>query len=275
MDVVQLTDAAEFLERAAPLLLADEARHNLILGLAGTLRDHPDVYPDHGLWLVEDGGAPVGAALRTRPFNLVLAHGSGGAVDLLARVIDEPLPGVVGARPEVDRFVAARGRRAEPRVRQGVYALDEVVAAPLPSGAPRPASAGNRSLLIEWVRAFSVEALNEDEPDEERTSRMIDHRLTSPRTGFALWEDAGEPVSLVGFGGATPTGIRIGPVYTPPEHRGRGYASALTAHVSAKQLEAGRRFCFLYTDLGSPTSNKIYVAIGYRRVCDSVEYAFV
>jgi hypothetical protein len=63
-------------------------------------------------------------------------------------------------------------------------------------------------------------------------------------------------------------------VYTPPELRGRGYASALTAHVSAEQLAAGRSFCFLYTDLANPTSNRIYVALGYERVCDSVEYAF-
>ena len=37
---VQPTNVSEFLERAARLL-ADEARHNLILGLAGTLRDEP------------------------------------------------------------------------------------------------------------------------------------------------------------------------------------------------------------------------------------------
>ena len=79
----------------------------------------------------------------------------------------------------------------------------------------------------------------------------------------------------VGVGLPKPTGIRIGPVYTPPELRGQGYASALTAHVSARQLAAGRRFCFLYTNLANPTSNKIYVDIGYERVCDSVEYAFI
>ena len=37
-----------------------------------------------------------------------------------------------------------------------------------------------------------------------------------------LWEDGGEPVSVTGYGPSTPTGTRIGPVYTPPELRGRG-----------------------------------------------------
>jgi predicted GNAT family acetyltransferase len=97
----------------------------------------------------------------------------------------------------------------------------------------------------------------------------------TPGNGIALWDVEGEPVCAVGYGSPTPTGVRIGPVYTPPEHRGRGYGSALTAHVSSEQLSGGRSFCFLYTDLANPTSNKIYVGIGYRRVCDSVQYAFV
>ena len=79
----------------------------------------------------------------------------------------------------------------------------------------------------------------------------------------------------IGWGGQTPNGVRIGPVYTPPELRRRGYASALTASVSARMLAAGRRFCFLYTDLENQTANRIYGDIGYEPVCDSVDYAFV
>lgn len=88
-----------------------------------------------------------------------------------------------------------------------------------------------------------------------------------------LWED-GEPVSLAGWGGMTPNGVRVGPVYTPPGHRPRGYGSAITAAVSAERLASGRRFCCLYTDLANPTSNRIYLDIGYEPVCDCVDYAF-
>ena len=278
MDVVQPATAAEFLERAGPALRADEARHNLILGIAGTLRDHPAVYPDHAFWLVEADGAVAASALRTLPFNLVLGHGSADALSELAAGIDQNLPGVVGGVPEVDDFVAAwsarRGVSARLEVSQGVYALDEVVPPPAPAGAPRAATAADRSLLVEWWGAFAEEALGVLERDDERNGRTIDHRLEARGSGISLWEVDGEPVSAVGFGSETPTGVRIGPVYTPPEHRGRGYASALTAHVSQERLDAGRSFCFLYTDLGNPTSNKIYVAIGYRRVCDSLQYAF-
>ena len=69
-------------------------------------------------------------------------------------------------------------------------------------------------------------------------------------------------------------GMRIGPVYTPPAFRGRSYATTLTADVSAAQLAAGRRFCFLYTDLANPTSNAIYERIGYRKVAEAAEVVF-
>ena len=274
MDVVKPPDVREFLSRAAPLLLADEARHNLILGLAGTLRDRPDAWPDHAFWLVADGTGVTGAALRTRPLNLVLARGPVEAVVALARTIDEPLPGVVGALPEVDRFVEATGAAAEVRFRQGIYALHEVVPPRRPPGAPRHATAADRPLLAAWWLAFAREALREPDPDRKRLAADLDRKLTDPHGGIAVWETRGRPVCAVGFGSPTPNGIRIGPVYTPPEARGRGYGSALTAHVSGEQLARGRRFCFLYTDLANPTSNRIYEAIGYRRVCESVEYVF-
>lgn len=279
MNVVQLKNAAVFLERAGPLLLADEARHNLILGLAGTLRDNPGLYREHAQWIVEADGAVVGAALRTPPHNLVLARGSDEVYQALARSIDEELPGVVGAVPEVDRFVAAwtslHAVRPEVGIRQGIYALETVVSPPTPPGAPRLATPRDRPLLVDWWGAFGAEALGALERDEEEDGRNVDHRLTTVGNGIALWEVDGESVCAVGFGSPTPTGVRIGPVYTPPAHRGRGYASALTAHVSAEQLAAGRSFCFLYTNLANPTANKIYVAIGYELVCNAIQYAFV
>lgn len=85
----------------------------------------------------------------------------------------------------------------------------------------------------------------------------------------------GGPASVAATGGPTPNGIRIGPVYTPPDRRRRGYASALTAATSQAELDKGRRFIFLFTDLANPTSNKIYRAIGYEPVIDIDQVSFV
>ena len=278
MDVVPLSDPADFLARAGPLLLADEARHNLILGLAGTLRDQPTRYPQFELWLVEDAGAVVGAALRTLPYRLVLARPTKAtALPALAEALED-LPGVVGGVPEAGEFADAWTARTGEVVRvdlgQGIYALERVIPPRPAAGESRRAGAADRELLLDWLRAFADEAIGEV-TEEVELQRMIDIRVTDdPDYGFVLWEDDGRPVSLTGFGSPTPSGIRIGPVYTPPELRGRGYASALVAAVSQERLDAGRSFCFLYTDLANPTSNKIYVDIGYERVCDALQLSF-
>jgi predicted GNAT family acetyltransferase len=79
---------------------------------------------------------------------------------------------------------------------------------------------------------------------------------------------------MAGFGGKTPSGMRVSWVYTPPEQRGHGYASALVAALTEQLLAAGNRCCFLYTDLANPTSNGIYQRIGYQPVCDAGHYTF-
>jgi predicted GNAT family acetyltransferase len=79
---------------------------------------------------------------------------------------------------------------------------------------------------------------------------------------------------MAGYTGSTPNGIRVTAVYTPPERRNRGYASACVAALSQMRLEGGRRFCFLFTDLANPTPNRIYQQIGYRAVCDMDEFTF-
>jgi len=275
-----LSSPSEFLAAAEPLLLADEARHNLILGIAGTLRDHPAVYEEYRLWLVDNGHEVTAAALQTPPFNLLVARPRlDGAFPELAEAIHREgveLPGVAAAVPEVEGFAeaweAVTGARRRRTMASRIY---RVTRAQLPTGVPgraRPATEADRPQLAEWLEAFRAESFSE--PPAWDVNAVIDARLVRGTGGYLFWDDRG-PVSLAGWGGRTPTGVRIGPVYTPPEKRRRGYGSAVTAAVTAELLASGRQFCFLYTDLANPTSNKIYMDIGYEPVCDSVEYAFV
>jgi RimJ/RimL family protein N-acetyltransferase len=263
-------------------LLADEARHNLLFGLASTLLRHPARYPAWHLWLVRDGDRVVGASLHTPPFNVIVAEPTDPAAPaILARSIYEAgvrPPGVVACHPEGGRFAdawcAIAGGTARTTMAQGVYALEHVREVPTASGRARPAELDDRPLLLDWVRAFSTETLSHRPLTDEQVAATVDQRLGEDDEGFAIWEDGGEPVSMTGYGGPTPNGIRIGPVYTPPALRGRGYATSLVARVSAERLASGRRFCFLYTDLANPTSNAIYRRIGYEQVCESAEIVF-
>jgi GNAT superfamily N-acetyltransferase len=159
-------------------------------------------------------------------------------------------------------------------VAERTFRLARVIPPERPAtGSWRFVEARDRDLIADWLVAFSSEAMPEAPPipDPGATAERWIARIG--RTGY-LWEDGGEAVSLVGAGGETPHGIRIGPVYTPPERRGRGYASSLTAAASRDQLDRGRQFVFLFTDLANPTSNKIYQAIGYEPVCDVDQYRF-
>jgi predicted GNAT family acetyltransferase len=275
-------DADAFLADAGAWLAEREAEHNLILGLSGMLTREPtnegDVQPY--LALVTSASGPVAAALRTPPMNLLLSEVDDPvALELLADdLAAEALPGATGPPQAVDGFglhwVERHGGRVKVLVEERIYRLARVRRPPPTAGDARLASLDDRNLLEAWLMAFHEEALPE-EADRERVHRQIE--AWDPRTGRQFWllDVDGEPVCLVGAGNPTPTGIRIGPVYTPLQHRSNGYASALTAVVSQWHLDRGRRFCFLYTDLANATANRIYQAIGYEPVTDARMVRFV
>lgn len=268
-------DVTAFLDAAEPLLGADEARHNLMYGICATLMEFPGVYPEAYFWTVEEE-IPLAALLRTPPFNFAVAQPVRAEALVFAaeRLKAEGVgaPGVTGAVPEAEWFAHAWTDEPRLRIAQGIYAAREI-RVPDVSGAMRLATFDDRDLLVDWIRAFQEEALPDEAPHFDVVD-AVERRLRSMTSGTALWDDGGRAVSMCGFGSQTPTGIRIGPVYTPPELRGRGYGSAVTATASKRLLDGDRDFCFLYTDLSNPTSNRIYMDIGYELVCESKDYAF-
>ena len=268
-------DAYDFLARAGDFLAAREAEHNLILGISSRLRREPLLYGEPAyLASVEDGGRVVGVTMRTPPHNLIVSEvDDEEAIPFMledAREVFGTLPGVVGPKAPVARFAQlwqeATGAGARVEIEQRCFRADHVDAPVNVAGAIRDYEPRDREVAVRWMDAFVAEALHGPEP--ESSEEFVDRRNQDPEAGLVLWEDDGEAVSFAGFGGRTPNGIRIGPVYTPPELRGRGYASALTAALTQRLLDEGRRFCFLFTDLANPTSNSIYQRIGYRPVSD-------
>jgi predicted GNAT family acetyltransferase len=264
-------DADGFLARAGEFLAAREAEHNLILGLSSRLRVAPLLFGEPAYFaVIERDGRVVAATMRTPPHNLILSEVDDlAAIEPLledARAEFGSLPGVVGPKEPVARFAQAWHEPARLELAQRAFRADHVDP---PSGVPgrmRDYERGDRVLAIRWMDAFVEEAL--PEPPPGTSEEFVDHREEDPDGGLVLWEHEDRTVSMAGFGGRTPNGIRIGPVYTPPELRGRGYASALTAAVTKRLLDGGLRFCFLFTDLANPTSNSIYQRIGYQPVSD-------
>ena len=286
MHLSRYDDATQFHARVEPFLLAHEAAHCLSLGILNTLLQRPDAWgaePPY-LALVEDEGAVAAVALRTPPYNPIISLIAPEAADeALARFAADlracyrELPGVFGptalSRAFADQWQALTGRSFRLSMKQRVYQLDRVIPVTGVAGQMRRASEGDRALLERWTAAFFAEALGDREPED--AAHWVENALATGTRVLFLWEDsAGQPVSLAGYGGPTPNGMRIGPVYTPPEHRRHGYASAITAALSQVLLDGGRRYCFLFTDLANPTSNAIYQAIGYRPVVEVDMYTF-
>jgi predicted GNAT family acetyltransferase len=278
MDLRKFADVDGFLAVCGDFLVAREAEHNLILGVCSNLRNAPEEFtaPPY-LAAAMAGDRVVAASLQTPPFRLVLSEIDDPAViPLLADdLVDRDLPGVMGPVEHVRAFVEARRSRGGSPwrldVSERIYCLTEVTPPRPVAGRTRIAGPGDRDLVATFLGAFMHEALHED--DAAAVAAMTDRWLIRRGRTLHLWED-GEVVSVAGVGSETPHGIRIGPVYTPPAMRNRGYASALVAAVSQAAIDGGRRFCFLFTDLANPTSNHVYQAIGYRPVRDVDAYRF-
>lgn len=275
--VVEHASAAALLAHAGTVLERSEAENGLVLGL---LASPPANMTSPPTWSSVDGAdGPIGVAMRTPPFNLLLTQMPSDAMEPLARAIaarGEELPGVTGpveaARAFAERWARTKQVSATVTMRQGVYELTEVVPPdPKAPGALRHVRADEVDLVASWMAAFAVDAhLPVHEREVLRRSAAV--RVASG--GLYAWDHGGSAVSMASLHGATAHGIRVGFVYTPPELRGRGYASACVAAVSERALASGKRFCTLYTDLANPTSNSIYQRVGYRRIGESVMIAF-
>jgi predicted GNAT family acetyltransferase len=187
-----------------------------------------------------------------------------------------PLPGVSGRTRCSDwfagRYQELTGDAAVPRSNSRIYRLDEPpTVARTPSGRPRPATADDRDLLIRWADAFAAEAGPHQPPRDN--SGAVDARLR--RGGLIwIWEDGGEPAAMTWITRPVAGLARINAVYTPPDLRGRGYASGCVAAATRHAQTTLASACMLYADLANPTSNKIYQDLGYRPVDDFREWVF-
>lgn len=278
----RMSQPSAFYRAAAPLLLAHEAENNLMIGLARAVMRSPDIYPDPWLMLVEDDSTPVLAAVMTPPFNPVLSMiWSEPAVDVLIDGLGAhypALPGVTAPSEPAAYFAqqwsARTGQPARIAMNERLYKLICVEPPPPTAGRMRPIAESERDLLIDWLIAFEAESFNQPPMERDRVARGVQNALKTGVRRYFVWEDGRRLVSLTGCSGDTPNGVRVGPVYTPPELRGRGYASACVAAVTQRLLDEGKQFVTLFTDVANPTSNHIYQRIGYRPLVDFTMYRF-
>ena len=264
-------DAGWVLNKAKVFLCSKPVHHNLILTLlnARVTRCTPGRY-----WVATDGNAVVGVVFQS-PLNfraIVTQMGPKVVPPMVDAISDVKvrLPGVVGDAATAAHFAGQWTERQKsaviPFMGQRLYEVDIVEEPTTIRGHFRKAVSDDRECLIEWVRHFYTDT-GVQESDAEY---LVDSRLTAGQ--LWLWDSDG-PVSMASNTGPVEGVVRVQLVYTPPEHRNKGYASACVASLS-KQIRDEECRCILYTDLGNSTSNSIYRRIGYRAVAEAIQYRF-
>ena len=280
MNVKQYPDAKEFLSHVGEYLSRDEARYGLINGLAKAVQVNPHHYGKDDPWFCSIGNEDDinAVAMRTPPYNVLMEYFSGNftaiAEELVKAVAQHypVIPGVVGDKQLGDLFAdlwcEKHGTKIKFTMAMRIHRLDMVNDVPLSSGKLRVATMADKELLEKWFHAFHIDVGGQDADNPEANI------APGLKKGWIfLWED-GRPVSMAVKTRPTEKGMSVGGVYTPPELRGRGYATSCVAELSRNILRSGKEFCMLYTDLANPTSNSIFKKIGYKEVGDSVQHMF-
>jgi predicted GNAT family acetyltransferase len=281
LNIRNFTDAQEFLQAAGVELERSEAANGLLLGVGGQLLKHPERFKQPVcMKVVEEGGDPVLAALMTPPRSLLLAGKPDRPAERLA-VLAETLvregwdiPGVFGpedlARAMVARLDQIGGKRYRLDRELRMYELRKVELPPPARGRLRKAVRSDLDRIAAWWYEASQEMNMRSDPEEAGKTAAL-------RIGDGevfVWEDGG-PVSMASKTRPTRRGISVGMVFTPPDRRRRGYATACVGELSRLLLREGRAFCALYADLSNPVSNSIYRKIGYRPIGDCRDYGSI
>lgn len=280
-EVTKHDDLAEFWARTKDFFNADPVFHTIPIAAVDRWLNHPDPDDEPPLLVtVTEDDVLVAAALRTPPWPLTLSgvppQWAEAVADLLAG--DVELPGVNGPRDSVEAFVVAWAARtgcgAREHMAMRLYVLKDLELPDIP-GRARLATVDDIALLARWRAEFGVEATGQvrDEAAEEHAERSLRVSLEAGY-GNLIWCHGDTPVSWAAANAPASGMARIGPVYTPPEHRRHGYGAAVTAACAAWARDNGAEHVVLYTDLANPTSNSIYQRIGFRPLVDSAEFVF-
>jgi predicted GNAT family acetyltransferase len=279
-------DPAEFLDVAGDRLAADPLVSTVMATVTSRMVGEPPPTDRPQWWAVvrDADGEVVGLAMRTArtpPHPMFVLPMPDDAALALARAVHErgeTVGGLNGSLPAADVSAAElarlQGDTVEVAQHTRLFELGELVA---PAGVPgrlREATLDDFDLAKDWVDRFMYDADVQAgrDPAAHGREEIQPEDLRKRIEGGSYWfwlDDAGERVHLTGANPPAFGVARIGPVYTPPQQRRKGYAGAAVAAVSRILLDQGARVC-LYTDQANPTSNGVYVALGYRPVVDQV-----
>jgi GNAT superfamily N-acetyltransferase len=281
MSVHSTGSVDEYAHAVQAFLEEEPCARNVLLTVIDQVRAHPAADPPPSFWWVTAGsGAVVGAASWTPPYPLLVSSvppdaAAELAAAMVARAVSLQLapPGLNGPEASAGAVAMAWAQATgDTIVRERLILLNvlgNLIEVPTPPGTRRAATLDDVPMLGMWLDAFGAEV------DIIVGASSVATAERSVRAGmYDLWIDDAIPVCLVGHRVAAGV-LRVGPVYTPPEHRNRGYGRRLTYEVTAGALEhPDVHQAMLFTDAANPVSNSIYRQAGYEPRDRHVEIEF-
>lgn len=275
MEVIRHPHAQAVLDHVGEAVYAAGAAGEVPAGLLHRLVDEPDAWGSEVTLLAGvRHGAPAALVMMTGDHPaLVVAFVSPGDIgwdDLVAATAEDGRrpSGVSGERSASEAFArACEHAGAAVAVRRDVRIFELRTVRP-PTGVAgrwRLAGADEARLLERWSVAFHAD-VGEAET-AAAAARSIAGKLA--QDDLIVWEAGGQVVSMAAVVRRTPRSAAIALVYTPPPLRRNGYASAVVAALSQRELDSGREWCSLLADAANPTTNHIYAEIGYEPRCDT------
>ena len=282
IEIITHNHASELISRSGTYLERHESENNLPIGLVYRLSESPHYYGSKSPLLLSilEQEKVVGVAIMTPPRRIILSR-----IDTEVRVAISHLvqhlrgthtrtPGVVGPSVEAQAFSdcwveGAFGVSARVVMRLRVFEARKVTDISLSPGKLRLARMDDHPLMAKWIAKFSEEIR---EPVDLDNAKSHAERSIKGQELY-IW-DNGAPVCIAKEARPTRNGTTINTVYTPPEHRNKGYATSCVWSLTQKMLTDRYSFCSLYTDLSNPTSNSIYAKIGYVPIGDALAVDF-
>lgn len=254
-------------------LAADPVRNTVALTSLDRIRRLGPTELKPTLITFHTNGQVVGSLIRTPPWSVQTADMPLDALDLaisVVREVDPDITAVTGPREKSEAFATAWSETFHVTLASRLYRLDTLTT-PSVEGARRLANEADITLLGTWRDAFTAEAVP-GAPVQSGTEILRSSLQLG--NGHAIWESNNIPVAWAA-GNLPISGMtRVGPVYTPPNHRRHGYGAAATAAITQWALDNGATDVLLFADLTNPTSNSIYQRIGYQPVEDWTEYSW-
>lgn len=266
-----------YLDATLRFLERREIENNLLIGLPNGFADKDASQPNcHFLSCFRDG---VITASSVKTWAKAIIAGTGHTTEELQliadyyRANDTNMQGVVGETSVSEEFAKLYHSGDVIRKVMITHELTEIKTLTHSGGSFEEARMDDIELLTDWYAAFNDEVHSRPRLTREETKKNLSFRIEGGNV--FLWRDGGELVSIAATVRKTTNAAILGIVYTPPELRGKGYASTLVGELTKNLLSSGFTKCGLFTEANNPISNGIYRKIGYEPIGRYTDIMFV